>query len=171
MPKQYKNQWPRRNLSEIIRFLESVNPQKMTLKIISEKIGTTEQNLSNIFIKDDMKLSRAMKIAEVYGYELTLLFPKWKDYGIPPLHKKNEYPNAGQLKGLIEYTYNANCTIHKIAKMTGIDDNCIRQAFQTGDIRLSFLYRIMAELNIDAKWNFTKKENPVDNSGCLPENN
>lgn len=162
MARPHKNHWPRRNLSEIIRFLENVTEGKMTLKSLSEKMGTTEQNISNMFLRDDMRLSRAMKIAKLYGYRLTILFPKWKDYGIPPLTKKQEYPNAGQLQGLIDYTYNANWTKHKLSQFTKLSYDCINQAFATGDIKLSYLYRIMAELNIDAKWVFEKIEEPGD---------
>jgi len=154
----YKKNWPRKNLSEVINFIERVGGEDgSSLASIAEHLGTTKGSVSNVFCHDDMKLSKAEYIARCYGYRLKLLFPLYRqddDY-VPP-EPKLSFPNAGNLAGLIKNINDRSFTVSFLASRIGISPNVLYRAFRSGDIALSVLNRCTDYLDIRSTWDFEK---------------
>lgn len=153
------HKWPRQNLKELIAFIEEQHGCEPTLENISERAGLSAANISAYFVRDDMKLSRAEEIVRKYGYELKLFFPlKEYPFGWETHISRKEFPNAGNLTGLVKYIYDSNITINHMRKRIGRSYAMITKAFTTGDIFLSNLYLMTNNLNIDVLWIFEKIE-------------
>lgn len=162
--KSYKKKWPKQNLGELIAFLDRQHPEGINLSDVSDVTGMSVKALSYIFIHDDMKLSMAEKFYRCYGYELQLLFPM-KDYsmygivGAPTIiQKRREYPNAGNLQGLVTYMNDSNMSPNALMTKMGKNVSILLRALKKGDIFISTLYEILDELNIDILWNTKKIE-------------
>lgn len=149
--------WPGVVLGPMIAFLEERYPDGLCVEDIANTIGTTKQYISFTFNKDDMKLSGAERIARCYGYELRLYFEE-KRYleGLSAPPRTKEYPNAGNLKGLVDYTLDSNWTINRLAVMTGFSYCCIEHGFKTGDMMLSVLQELTSKIGIQYIWKFEK---------------
>lgn len=154
----YKKSWPRKNLGELVNFLEKMHPEGLALKALSDKIGITQQGLSSLFSRDDTKLSRAEKIAKCYGYTLKLYFPirTFPIEGITVPPPKKIYRNAGNLSGLVRYINDSNYNIGYVANLIKAYPSLLNHAFESGDIQISKLYQILDALNICAIWKFEK---------------
>ncbi|MBQ8482887.1 MAG: hypothetical protein IJ504_01120 [Bacteroidales bacterium] len=152
-----KKAWPRKNLKELIAFIEEQHGYEPSLEELSQKTGLSVANISAIFIRDDMKLSRAEAIARKYGHELKLFFPL-KEYPIEwESHiSRREFPNAGNLSGLIKYMYDSNISINHMSRRINRSHMMINKAFSKGDIFISSLNQIIDNLNIDVIWMFEK---------------
>ena len=155
----YTKKWPAKHLGEMIHFLESQHKDGLNIMNIAEKTGLTPQYVSALFHKDDMKLSRAEKFANDYGYTLKLYFPQ-KEFKFGPIlisqTKRKEYPNAGNLSGLAKYLADSNITIHRFCKENNMSNSILSTAFKNGDIFVSTLYIIVEALGIDFVWSFEK---------------
>lgn len=153
--------WPRKNLGELLTFLEGQHPDGMAINDIAQKLGVTQQSVSGMFMKDDIKLSRAESIAEAYGYQLKLFFPKRENIlGLTPppsLLKEKDFPNIGNLAGLYRYLLDSNITLNSISTRIGMSFGVIQRAFSKGDIFISTLYEIAKELKIEVYWTFENK--------------
>lgn len=157
--KSLKKKWPRKNLGELINFIESKETDGLTLDALSQRLGVSKGSISNVFCHDDMKLSRAEEISSIYGYRLSIYFPTpyygFED-GMEPCEKKRAFPNAGNLTGLINYIQQSDLTISYAAVKTGVSPNVLYRAFNTGDIMISTLNRCTDALNIRTIWEFEK---------------
>ncbi len=154
----YKNTWPRKNLGELLNFLDRIYPEGYTLDTLAEKFGVTRESFSQMFRGDDAKLSKAEAIARAYGYRLTLYFPQ-KTRLLGELHTsapRHTYPDAGNLAGLVKYIQDSNISIHHMGLRIGRRYGPINAAFSKGDIKISMLYEILKNLNINVIWNFEK---------------
>lgn len=147
--------WPRKNLGELIDFLEKVNPEGISLHTLAEKFSVTRASISNMFNKDEMKLSKAEEIARLYGHSLTLFFPQrvHKDGFVPPPPKR-EFPNAGNLTGLVKYIQDSDYSIAWVAEVNGFSPNVLTRAFENGDISIRTLKRINDNLGLCVIWKF-----------------
>ncbi len=154
--KPYNKNWPRKNLGEVVNFLDRQYPEGYSLKQLSEKLGMTCQNISQMFIRDDMKLSRAEAIAQAYGYRLKLYFPVRERIGLDYSVRKVEYVNAGNLSGLAKYIYDSNISLTNMSQRTGRSYNVFFNAFSTGNISIATMYQIIKNLKIDVVWSFEK---------------
>ena len=157
--KGYIKKWPRKTLSEIIDFLEMVHPEGLNIRILAGELGMTPGSVSNLFRRDNMKLSKAEKIAEAYGYEITLLFPtkKYPEGINPPNHGKT-FEKAGKLRGLAMYIYDSNRNVHFVSNEMKMYSTMLNNAFNTGDILLTNLYKVTDHLGIIFFWRFEKKQ-------------
>lgn len=160
MKRPYKKHWPNQNLNELITFLETQFPGGMSCTDLAAAIGLSQQRISALFKKDDLKLSQAESIVEKFGYTLTLYFPK-KEYFITDYRpfgivKMKEYPNAGNLYGLYEYMRDSNISVNMMSKTLEMTYSVIDRAFKTGDIQISTLYEILKVLGIEVLWSFDK---------------
>lgn len=152
-----KKKWPRKNLGELIAFLEERNPGGVALENVAQLLGTTPQAISNIFRRDDIKLSKAEQIARAYGYELRLFYPvRTFNDGYVPTKPVYSYPNAGNLSGLIKYIHDSEYCFTFIAERMGMHPTTISKVFKTGDINISKLNMLLDALNIYVHWNFIK---------------
>lgn len=151
-----KKSWKRIVLKDLIAFIESQHGGGETsLMDISEATGISTRNISAMFNKDDMRLSRAEAIAGQYGYRLKLYFPLKEYPHISGHHAiRNKYPNAGNLQGLIQYMDDSNISINYLSMKTGLNRRLIDRAFHSGDIFLSTLHKIMVNLKAEALWIF-----------------
>ena len=153
----YRKRWPAKNLGELLNFLEDLHPDGLSLKELSEELGITVQAISNIFIRDDLKLSKAEDIVRSYGYELRLFFPvKTYPVGIEPPQNERSFENAGNIAGLAKYIYDSNWTINSVSRSMDIYPTVLTNAFTKGDILLSSLYKITDSLGICFFWKFIK---------------
>ena len=158
----YTKTWPRKNLGELLNFLERMHPEGLSLKALSEKIGITPGAVSNLFIHDDMKLSRAEEIARRYGYELHLYFPVRTFNGIvrPPEHGMT-FEGAGNLRGLMMYIYDSNWSVNYVARNMGIWPAMLFRAMKTGDILISNLYKVADSMDIVFHWEWEPIRNDL----------
>ena len=158
MGKYYKKAWPRKILNELITFIEEQHDYEPSLEDISQKTGLSVSNISAQFMKDDMKLSRAEEIARSYGYELKLFFPL-KEYPFEWANhiSRREFPDAGNLSGLVKYLYDSNISITYMSKRINKHVTLLMNAFKKGDIFLSSLHQVTTNLNINVIWIFEKR--------------
>lgn len=157
--KAYNKHWPRKNLGEFLNFLDRLYPNGYTLQEISDKTGQSKQYLSNLFTRDDARLSKLEKYAERLGYQLMLYFPQ-KTRLLADLHDspRKDYPNAGNLTGLVRYLQDSNISVNHMSVRLGRSFSLVMNAFRSGDINVSTLYDILKNLNIDVMWKFEKKD-------------
>ena len=148
--------WPCKNLGELINFLEEQNPKGLNISEIAKRMGCTPQHISALLLKDEMKLSYVEKIARSYGHELKLYFPVWTKEN-PSKSKDRSFPTAGNLTGLAKYIYDSNRTVNSVSTDMNKPGSIMEQAFRKGDIKISTLYEILAQLNIITQWKFEKK--------------
>ena len=155
----YTKHWPRQNLGEFLNFLDRIYPEGYSLQDLSEVTGMTVANLSQMFIRDDAKLSKMEYLASRFGYTLTLFYPQ-KTRFLSDFHSGNarEYPNAGNLAGLAKYIQDSNISINHMSVRVGRAFCLISNAFKKGDIKLSALYEILKNLNINVIWNYEKND-------------
>ena len=153
----YRKHWPRKTLGELLNFLEDLHPEGLTLKGLSDELGMNVGAISNIFNRDDLKLSKAEEIVRTYGYELRLFFPvKTYPVGIERPQYSRTFENAGNLTGLARFIYDSNWTIHSVSKSIGVYTTTLTNAFESGDIQLSRLYQITDLLGICFFWKYEK---------------
>ena len=152
--------WPRKNLGELLNFLDRIHPEGLSLGVISSEIGMTVAGVSNLFMMDDMKLSKAEGIAKAYGYELHLFFPvrNYSAFAIQPSYTRT-FETAGNLEGLARYIYDSNWTINSVAHGMRKSPTMLSNAIRTGDILLSNLYKVTDSLGIYFFWKFEKIKN------------
>lgn len=158
MTKVHKKAWPGKVLGEVISFIEREHGCIPSLETIAEKTGLSTAVISAMFMRDDMKLSRAEYIASCYGYELKLFFPI-KEYPLGwEVHAaKRNFPNAGNLSGLARYLHDSNITVFNMSKRIGRNIMMLTNALTKGDIFLSNLEQITENLNIKVLWIYEKK--------------
>lgn len=154
----YNKKWPKKNLGELVSLIENEYPEGINLAMLSERVGIAKQYLSYMFKNDKMSLAIAERITNRLGYELKLYFPELRD---TPKHPEvmKEYPNAGNLSGLVNLLSQKNISIHYMSSRINKSDSVLKRAFETGDIQLTTLYTIADNLNIDFIWDFVKIEN------------
>lgn len=161
IPKTKKKKWPRKTLGELLNFLEQFYPEGLSLEDLARDLGTTRGGVSNMFRHDDMKLSKAEEIANIYGYTLHLYFPirQYND-GYIPQPPKRHYPNAGNLTGFVKYIQDSEYSLTFIAEKNQMSVTTLTRAFTTGNIQLSTLYNLTDWMGICFIWKFEKqKEN------------
>ena len=147
------------NLSEILAFLHSLHPEGLAPGVIAQETGLSSHSLSAAFIKDNMHLSRAEYIAKCYGYKLFLVFPKRKLVnGMAPPPRKREFPNAGNLSGLVDYILDSNYSVAYVAGRVGCGRGLLERAFASGDIMISSLKQITEGLGIEVQWVWEKQD-------------
>lgn len=155
----YTKHWPRKNLGEFLNFLDRIYPKGYSLQDLSNVTGMSKQNLSQMFIRDDAKLSKMEALAESFGYSLTLYYPqKTRFLGSTNEGSQKHYPNAGNLAGLVKYIQDSNISLNHMSVRVGRSYCLIANAFKNGDIKLSALYEILKNLNINVIWNYE----PID---------
>ena len=157
MRQPYNKRWPRKNLGDLVSFLEEINPQGINVTSLANRLGGSAGNISNMFCRDDMKLSKAEQIARAYGYKLLLYFPKRDPddtFGVAPF--KLNYPNAGNLTGLVEYIRDSGYSITFFSEQSGIGRNILQRAFTNGDISLATLNHILDTMGLCVIWKFIK---------------
>lgn len=152
-----QKKWPAKNLGAIISFLDQLYPSGIPIEDVAKRMNITAQAISNMFRRDDMKLSKAEEIYESFGYRLKLFYPE-RNYsdGYVPLPPRFEYPQAGNLSGLVKYIQDSEYSVTFVAEQTGVTTVSIRKAFQTGDIIISRLYHIVETLGISVFWEYEK---------------
>ena len=156
----YKKHWPRKNLGELVNFLENIYPEGLSLEILKKDFGKTVGSWSNTFNRDDLKLSRAERIAEHYGYTLKLMFPKrtfLNDYHPPVRIKPVE--DAGNLQGMYLWIRDSGMSAAQVAERMKVTVSVINRALSTGDIQISMLNRFTDAFGITVIWEFNKKNN------------
>lgn len=152
-----KKRWPRKVLGELANFLEQFYPQGLSLLDIAKDLNTTPQAISNMFRRDNMKLSKAEEIVRAYGYRLELFYPVrvFAD-GYQPPAPVRLYPNAGNLKGLVKYIQDSEYSVTFVAEQSKLSTSVLTTAFTKGDIQLSTLYDVLDELGIYVTWKWFK---------------
>lgn len=151
----HRKRWPGKNLGEVLGFLESIFPEGVSGRTLAEDLGVTPQSVSGLFSKDDMWLSKAEEIARIYGHELRIFFPLRKQYEwFTPPPPRQEFPNAGNLSGLVQYINDSGWTVSHAANVIGRTPTSLFRALNKGDIRISYLNDILDALGICAIWKF-----------------
>lgn len=160
MKKQsYKKIWPRKNLGELLNFLEEQHPEGLSLHVLAEKFNMTTAGVSNMFRKDDCRLSKIEEIADRYGYKLILYFPvrTFLD-GYVPAPPKKTYPNAGNISGMVKYFQDSEYSIPFVAEYMHILPAVLRYAFNKGDIKVSIINKFQDAFGKCVVWDFKKKD-------------
>lgn len=141
-------------IREVLAFLASrYDGGQIDIRDFAKKLGISYQYASAILNKDEMRLSKAEKIAEAYGHRLILYYPlKVYPLGPPDREVTKRRPAKGNLTGLIRYVEDSYITITRLAKMIGRSQPVIKKAFDTGDIFLSVLQDIADTLRIEITW-------------------
>lgn len=147
--------WPGRNLGELADFIDRQYPEGYTLDMLALRLGMTKQNISLMMTKDDIKLSKAEEIAAEFGHTLKLHFPQ-REHVYSGERKARVFPNAGNLSGLAKYLADSNISVNYMSQRVGMANNVITNAFDKGDIMISKLYAILANLRISVQWIFEK---------------
>lgn len=158
--KQYNKHWPKKNLGSLVSFLEERHPEGLSLSTLAGELGVTKASISNMFNKDDIKLSKAETIAEHYGYRLKLFFPlkRYPENYMPPVRIKETFPNAGNLEGMYVYIRDSGMRLVDAANKCGITRKSLANALTKGDIQLSVLNQFLDGFEICVIWKFEKKE-------------
>lgn len=152
-----RKKWPRKTLGELVNFIEQFYPDGLSLTGIAADLDVTPQAVSNMFRRDDMKLSRAEEIIRSYGYELKLYYPvRVFNDGYIPMPPTRLYPNAGNLTGLVKYIQDSEYSMAFVAERNNISTSTLTMAFTKGDILLSTLYEVIDSLGLWMKWEYEK---------------
>lgn len=152
-----KKKWPRKTLGELVNFLEQCYPEGLSLEKIADDLNTTPQAVSNMFRRDNMKLSKAEAIINAYGYRLELFYPiRVFSDGYKPHEPPRLYPNAGNLKGLVKYIQDSEWSITFVAEQSHMSTSVLTKAFDKGDILLSTLYEVLDSLGMTITWKWFK---------------
>ena len=163
-PKTNKKHWPRKNLGNLVNFLEERYPEGLSLTTLSEEFGVTKGSISNMFNKDDIKLSKAEAIARHYGYELKLFFPtkRYPEDYMPPVRIKEEYPNAGNLQGMYNYIRDSGMRLIDAARRCDLTKKILADALCKGDIQISVLNKFLDGFEICVIWKFIKNNGEME---------
>ena len=157
-PDNYRKQWPAKNLGPLINFLEQRYPEGLSLMRLSQDLGVTVGALSNMFNRDNIKLSKAEEIARCYGYKLTLFFPVRTFYGDDkPKPFIREFENTGNLYGMYKYIRDSGYSIEFIAEKMDVSHGVIKHALEKGDIQITMLNRFLNTCGICCIWKFEKE--------------
>ena len=160
----YKKHWPKKNLGELVNFLEARYGGAISLNELAGDLGNTVGSWSNLFNRDDMKLTKAEAIARHYGYSLTLMFPeRIFESGYHPPVRVRPCTTAGNLTGMYLWIRDSGMTLKQVADRMGITPNVITKAFKTGDILISTLYLFTDTFGITVLWEFNKEEQKTKN--------
>ena len=152
-----KKKWPRKNLGELLNFLEEQHPDGISLNDLAEKMDMERGGVSNMFRKDDARLSKVEQIARQYGYELKLFFPvRHLEEGYIPRPPRIHYENSGNLAGLAKYMQDSEFSFPLIADGIGVSPGVLHRAFRSGDIKLSTFNALIDMLGICVIWKFLK---------------
>lgn len=147
--------WSAHTLHELVSFLGTQHQggERMVCAI-SEKLGVTPQSVSAIFMKDDASLAWVDKVAAAYGYKLRLSFPEIAQKGSVMSSRvaSMDYPNSGELAGMVECVKKSNMTINALANKINVNYHTVDRAFKTGNIKISILKRMAHALGIDVQW-------------------
>lgn len=155
-----KKKWPRQNLAELANFLEGFYPEGIALEDVARRLHTSPQSISNMFRRDDMKLSKAEQIAAAYGHTLKLYYPvRTYEDGYIPIKPTHTYPTAGNLTGLVKYILDSEYYFVFVAEKRDIHPTTLSKAFKKGDILISRLNQLLDTLGIYTEWKFEKNEN------------
>ena len=156
----YRKHWPRKNLGDLVNFLEEQYPEGLSLAALAEEFQVTKGSISNMFNKDDMKLSKAEAIARHYGYELKLFFPlkRYPEEYMPPVRIKETFPNAGNLMGMYIYIRDCGMRLVDAARRCDLTKKVLQEALTKGDIQISVLNKFLDGFEICAIWKFNKIE-------------
>lgn len=158
-PEAQKKHWPRKNLGDLVNFLEERHPDGLSLAALSQEFGVTKGSISNMFNKDDIKLSKAESIARHYGYRLTLFFPlkRYPEDYMPPVRIKEEFPNAGNLTGMYIYIRDSGMRLIDAARRCDLTKKVLADALTKGDIQISVLNKFLDGFGICVIWKFDKE--------------
>lgn len=154
----HKKHWPRKNLGPLVDFLEERYPEGISLAKLSQEFGVTKGSISNMFIKDDIKLSKAEWIALHYGYELKLFFPlkRYPEDYMPPVRIKEEFPDAGNLTGMYNYIRDSGLRLIDAARKCELTKKVLADALTRGDMQVSVLNKFLDGFEICVIWKFVK---------------
>ncbi len=153
--------WPAHTLSEVVDFLHSRHPSEQgVVRAASERLGVSPQAVSAVFRRDDANLSWAEGLAAAYGYRLRLVYPEYEFKGVSMSDRVVgfNYPEAGNMAGLVKYAKSNNLTINALAQRAGVNYCVIGRAFGKGDIKISTLKGLCRRLGIEFSW----KWEPID---------
>lgn len=153
-----RKRWPRTTLGPLVDFLERMHPEGINEDAAGSLIGMSAKSFSSMFMKDNTRLSRVENIARSYGMELCLIYIPEKPYS-EGNNKLYDFPNAGNLQGIVEYCNKTNRTLNAIASEVGCKRDTIKHALETGDIMLDILERITFGIGLRIKWSFIETGN------------
>lgn len=131
--------WPANTLRELVSFLSTQHPGGLSATAIGKVCNVTPQTISQRFLRDDTDLSVVEEMARAYGFELELTFSK-KAKGLTVLPRK-QYPNAGNLQGLVGILSREQVGIRAVSERIGVDYSAVARAFNRGKIKISLLKR------------------------------
>ena len=150
-----RKRWPRATLGPFVDFLESMHPEGINEDAVGSLIGMSAQSISSMFMKDNARLSRVENIVRCYGMELRLIYIPEKPY-LEGNNNLYNFPNAGNLYGIVEHCNRTNRTLNAIASEVGCKRDTIKHALDKGDIMLDILERITFAVGLRVKWTFLK---------------
>lgn len=96
-------------------------------------------SLSSMFMKDNARLSKVENIARKYGYELHLKYEYSISNNIEESLVLYDYPNSGNLYGIVEYCNKMNRTLNAVANTVGCKRDTIKlcKIIQADPLQLS----------------------------------
>lgn len=158
-----KKKWPAENLSELVTFLDEMNPNGIAVRDMSRRTGLTQQYISWMMMRDDCKLSTAIRIALDYGYRLEIVAPEGKKPWEPVKNfKHKDFPNAGPLSGVADFLNTEQINLSEAARRAKISRTGFELALKRGDAMVGTIKRIAAGLGIYLEWKFIKIEKYYD---------
>lgn len=153
-----KTNWPRKNLGELLGFIDRQYPDGYGLADIESVTGICRQHLSQMMQRDNMKLSMAAKIVSAYGCSLSLFFPVRERCGLDySTYREQRFDGAGLLAGLAKYIYDSRRSVHSVCSGIGISSGVLLRAFRSGDISIATLYAVTGYLHIEMLWHFDRR--------------
>lgn len=133
--------WPGIHLDFLLEFLRTQHPEGIRVCVVSNRVGVSAPNISNLLHKDDAQLSTVEKIFEAYGYTLVLDFRKDTPAGV---YRPSEEPvEAGTLAGLVSILRQLKKTVHSVSLAAEVDYSVVQRLFIHGDVKISTLRRIL----------------------------
>lgn len=165
MKTERKTYGPRDDLLKVRTFIaheQGRDGQKIDMTAMSKTTGLPYKGISRMFRVGDMRLSRAEAIGRAYGAHLRLLFPArpemdWIEERIRTSPITESDRKSGNLMGLKKYMEAMKITVNRASIRMGRSRKMLRQAFDTGDIKISNLGDICEELGISCIWQWAHK--------------
>lgn len=146
--------------SKRLAFLTTLMIQEAFSKAeLARRLGVTWQNIGTYFEKDDMKLSKAIEMCRLIGYDMTVALEDPNAKTASAIIDITERTKTNKrLDPIFKYLALNNISLAEVSRRTGISNTSVQAWFRTDDMKLSRIYELAEALGVKVYFRMT----PID---------